>query len=202
MPKASKQSWIEQHREPAEDFSLQSDDSQGSASASIATPELSMEDLHKHIRDTVAAEAQWTETTMNEPFTKFESSLNVKIDNVMKRVEDVAAANVSLASSQAEAEVCISGLEDDITPLNKKVAELAKLNAQLSDKILDIANRSRRDNIRLLNLKESTEGNDPISFFEKFIPTLLKLPVADISIDRVHRGLGVPVDSFCCKTCE
>lgn len=74
------------------------------------------------------------------------------------------------------------------------MAELAKVNAQLSDKILDIESRSRRDNIRLLNLKESTEGNDPISFFEKFIATLLKFPVAEISIDRVHRGLGVPLD--------
>lgn len=196
MPKSSKQSRTGQLREPAEDVSYHSDDSLGSANAcaAIATPELSTEDLLKHISDTVAAEARRTESTMNEAFTRFESSLNAKIDNVIKRIEEVAAENESLATAQAEAESRISGLEDDVTPLKKKVAELAKANAQLSDKIMDIENRTRRDNIRLLNLKESTEGDDPISFFEKFIPTLLKLPVANIAIDRAHRGLGVPID--------
>lgn len=63
------------------------------------------------------------------------------------------------------------------------------------DKIMDIKSRSRRDNIQLLNQKESAEGNNPISFFEKFIPTLLKLPAADISIDSAHCGLGVPTDA-------
>lgn len=196
MPKPSKTGRSEQLREPAGDILGQSNDGVDSANASavMASPELSTEALLKHISETVAAEARRTEMAMNLALARFESSLNVKMDNAMKRIEDVAAASETLAAAQAEAETRISGLEDDVAPLKTKVAELIKTNTQLLDRVLDFESRSRRDNIRLLNLKESTEGDDPISFFEKFIPSLLKLTASNITIDRAHRVPGRPTD--------
>lgn len=72
--------------------------------------------------------------------------------------------------------------------------ELEKINKELMNKVMDLEGRSRRDNIRLLNLKEATEGSDPIVFFEEFIPKLLKLPITSVAIDRAHLGFGVPGD--------
>lgn len=195
MPKPSKQARNEQPGGPAEDFPRQSTSPRhANASATLATPELSTEDLLKYIGDTVAAEARRSESTMNAAFVKLEVLLNGKIDNVIKRIDGIATTTDSLAARQTEAEARISGLEDEVTPLQNRVAELTKANAQLSEKIMDMESRSRRDNFRLLNLKESAEGSDPIQFFENFIPTILQLPVPTISIDRAHCGLWASSD--------
>lgn len=186
----------DQPREPVEDdINREEDDaSLADTGAAIASSGLSTEALLKHISETVAGEAKRTQTVMNEAFARLESTLDTKIDTLIKRIDDVAAVSSAHASRLAEAETRISGLEDSMTPLGRKVAEMAKVNAELMAKITDIESRSRRDNIRILNLRESTEGRDPVAFFEKFLPQLLKLPVADIPIDRAHRGFGVPTD--------
>lgn len=63
----------------------------------------------------------------------------------------------------------------------------------MADGIEDVENRSRRDNIRILNLEEGTEGKEPIQFFETWLPTVLGLSTSAersrIKIDRVHRSL-------------
>lgn len=194
MPKPAKQGRPEQLRELSEVCVNREEASSVLASATIAAPELSSEALLKHISETVAGEARRTQSIVNEAFARFESSLDIKIDNIIKRIDVVAAASDLHASRLTEAETRISGLEDDVSPLKRKVADLAKANSELMAKIMDIESRSRRDNIRILNLKESTEGNDPVAFFEKFLPKLLQLPVTDIQIDRAHRGFGVPSD--------
>lgn len=100
----------------------------------------------------------------------------------------------SLAARQAESEAHISTLEDNVTQLMVKIAVVEKLNTELTQKLTDLEGRSRRDNIRILNLKESIEGNDPLKFFEEFFPKVLELPVMSITIDRAHRGYGAPTD--------
>lgn len=53
-------------------------------------------------------------------------------------------------------------------------------------------NRARRDNIRVVGLKEGAEGVQPVAFFERWLPEILKLDTKRgvIKIDRAHRGLG------------
>lgn len=194
MSKPTKQGRTKQARELSEDCANREEASSDCTGAAITASELSPEALLKHISETVAGEARRTQTIMNEAFAKFESSLDTKIDNIIKRIDDVAAASDLHASRLTEAETRISGLEDEVTPLKRKVAELARANTELMAKITDIESRTRRDNIRILNLRESTEGSDPVAYFEKFLPKLLQLPVADIQIDRAHRGFGVPSD--------
>ncbi len=129
---------------------------------------------------------------LNDSFVKLESGLDVKVDSIIKCIDDVAA--VTLATRQAEAETRIASLEDDIAPIKGKLVALEKLNMALTEKVTDLEGRSRRDNIRILNLKESVEESDPIHFFESFIPKLLALSVPSIAINRAHRGLGMPTD--------
>ena len=41
----------------------------------------------------------------------------------------------------------------------------------------NMVNRSRRDNIRVLNLEEGMEGKRPIQFYEPWLPTVFDLTV-------------------------
>ncbi len=193
MPKPSKQSKPDHSRGFTEDCA---NSREASASSDLAlsressSPELSHGALLKHIAEVVAEEGRRTQKMLNDSFVKLESGLDSKVDSI----NEVAAVTDSLATRQAETETRISALEDDISPLKGKLAALEKLNTALTEKVTDLEGRSRQDNIRILNLKESIEGSDPIHFFETFIPKLLELPVPSIAIDRAHRGLGMPTD--------
>uniref|UniRef100_A0A3P9HGA3 Uncharacterized protein n=1 Tax=Oryzias latipes TaxID=8090 RepID=A0A3P9HGA3_ORYLA len=77
----------------------------------------------------------------------------------------------------------------------EKVTKTEKKIKELEAGMVEMENRSRRDNIRILNLKEGREGNQPLQFFESWLPTLLGLDAnpaikSRIKIDRAHRGLG------------
>lgn len=148
------------------------------------------EALLKSISAAVAEEGQRILMSVNMSLGKLET----KVDNMLKRLDDAAAATEALVARQAEAETRISHLEDDIVPINKRLDALEKANMELKVKVTDLECRQRRKNIRLLNLNESTEGSDPLVFFETFIPRLLQLPVPTVSIDRAHRGFGKPED--------
>ncbi|KAK7895357.1 hypothetical protein WMY93_020682 [Mugilogobius chulae] len=157
-------------------------------------PEISSDTLLKMISTAVAEEGQRTQKSVKESFDKFESILDAKLNNIIRRIDDVVATTDSLKTRQTESEARISGLEDDIAPMKRKMEELEKTNKELISKVVDLEGRSRRDNIKLLNLAEATEGGNPIEFFEGFIPKLLKLPVTSVAIDRAHRGFGAPGD--------
>ncbi|KAJ0008546.1 hypothetical protein NQD34_015961 [Periophthalmus magnuspinnatus] len=48
-------------------------------------------------------------------------------------------------------------------------------------------NQSRRQNIRITGFKEGTEGRDPVTFFEQWIPEVLEMQEKRIKIERAHR---------------
>ncbi|ROL52330.1 hypothetical protein DPX16_18698 [Anabarilius grahami] len=189
MPKPSKQ----QRTECAEDGIAQATnaDSDAKASSSANFSELSTDALLKMIPAAVAEEGQFIQTSVKESFDKFESMVDTKLDNIIKRIDDVVVTTDSLKARQSESETRISELEDGTAPIKMRMEELEKINKELMNKVMDLEGRSRRDNIRLLNLKEATEGSDPIVFLEEFIPKLLKLPVTSVVIDRAHRGFGL-----------
>lgn len=162
-----------------------------SANASPESTSVSMtETLLKSISAAVADEGQHILTSVNETIGKLE----IKMDNLVKRIDDAVATTAALVARQAEVEIRVSHLEDDIAPIIKRLDALEKTNKELKDKVTDLECRQRRKNIRLLNLKELMEGNDPNGFFEGFIPELLHLPVTSVPIDRAHRGFGTPGD--------
>lgn len=62
----------------------------------------------------------------------------------------------------------------------------------MAEQLDNAKNRSRRDNIRILNLKEGAEGDHPIQFLESWLPTTLGLTTAKgrIKLDRAHQTPG------------
>lgn len=64
-------------------------------------------------------------------------------------------------------------------------------NIDLSVKCEDPQNRLSRNNIRIFQIPEGSEGNDTIGFVKQLIKETLKLPSeTDIKIERAHRAFG------------
>ena len=91
-----------------------------------------------------------------------------------------------------EAESRISENEDRTSSLENKVAHLEQKVKSLADRAEASENRSRRDNIRIIGLKEGTEGKNAVIFFETWLHDTLDLKTKRgfIKIDRAHRALG------------
>ncbi|RXN34136.1 LINE-1 type transposase domain-containing 1 [Labeo rohita] len=62
----------------------------------------------------------------------------------------------------------------------------------LTLKIAELEDRSRRNNVCLVGLPQSREGDDPIGFLQKMLPTWIPAlkKKGRIEIDRAHRVYG------------
>lgn len=118
---------------------------------------------------------------LDEKFARFESTL----DSITTRLED----NTKRIT---EAESRVSQNEDNVAELHNKVAALEKTVQSLFERAEDAENRSRRDNIRIVGLKEGAEGRQPVHFFQTWLPKLLDIETKHgaVKIDRAHRSLG------------
>ena len=123
-------------------------------------------------------------------FAKLSSSLDMKLDQIAKSVSSVCE-NVKVVERRVEdAEQRISDTEDTVTQL---LAKLEHTEARLSEainRLEDQENRSRRNNIKIINLPERTEGDNAKDFFETWLPRILNLTVKNdrIKMDRCHRS--------------
>lgn len=90
--------------------------------------DISPETLLSYIARVVNEQGQQTQKPISEAFSKFESTVETKIED--------------LASCQTEAEMRISGLEDEVILLKSKVE---KLHTERKAKIIDLEGRSRYD---------------------------------------------------------
>lgn len=123
---------------------------------------------------------------MEEKLSKFSETL----DKVSTTLEDHSARIIA-------AEQRVSGVEDEVSVMAKRLTEAEKKISLLTSCVDDLESRSRRDNIRITNLKEGAEGTIPIRFFETWLPSLLGLDkgsgaVKRIKMDRAHRSLAPP----------
>ncbi len=122
MPKPTKQSKQDHSQGITEDCANSSEASARSDHTRIH--ESSLPELCLNITEVIAEEGRCTQKMLNDSFVKLESGLDVKVDSIIKRIDDVTA--VTLATRQAEAETRISSLEDDIF----------QISAQLSPKMV------------------------------------------------------------------
>lgn len=91
-----------------------------------------------------------------------------------------------------DAEERITTTEETTTTHGKAIGFLLQREAELFERCEDLQNRHRRQNLRLYQVPEGSEGRDMAAFIKKLLPTVLTdLPLteADIRIDRAHRAL-------------
>lgn len=120
------------------------------------------------------------------------NDFSTKIDVVLKAIQDVKKDVREFSARMDEAEGRISTVEDTVNAEKSKADVLAKQVSLLTNKLDDLENRSRRSNLRIVNVPEKTEGNDAIAFLEKWLPEVLgpaTFPSPPL-IERAHRLPG------------
>lgn len=89
---------------------------------------------------------------------------------VTSKIDDVMSAIKEVKERVKEAEERISGAEDEIVQLSARANSLASQVKKLTEKVDDMENRNRRNNLRLVGLPEKEEGSDACAFLEAWIP--------------------------------
>jgi len=95
-----------------------------------------------------------------------------------------------MCSRITEAEERISSAENKLTELDSHVLRLLKEKDFLVDKVDQLENHSRCNNVRIVTLQEGGEGADPVWFFTDWIPSVLgqqHFP-EPLIIERAHRS--------------
>lgn len=150
--------------------------------------------------DTCSTEANKMEASrgmdMSELVREVTDNISAVLEQKLSKLTDTLDKIANSLESQArritEAEQRVSTVEDQVASLELRLTQVENKQVTMAEQIDDAENRSRRDNIRILNLKEGTEGDHPLEFFESWLPTLLGLSAAKgrIKLDRAHRTAG------------
>lgn len=109
-----------------------------------------------------------------------EKRITEKIDGVLQQVKDIT-------ERVEEAEERISGAEDEVTQLKTRVNTLESQVKLLLEKMDEMENRSRRNNVRIVGLPEKEEGRDACKFLESWIPSILEMKDTALALERAHR---------------
>ncbi|KAK5604897.1 hypothetical protein CRENBAI_007374 [Crenichthys baileyi] len=93
----------------------------------------------------------------------------------------------SMTRRMAAAEQRISDLEDVTTRNTPRMEDMEKTIKRTLERLDSLENQSRRQNIKIMGLKEGIEGRETAAFFEAWIPKVLGLQQTRIKIERAHR---------------
>lgn len=128
---------------------------------------------------------------------KIIDSLSADLKGNISAVRDEVLAEINTVQSACAAhEAQLTSLEEANNEYSDRVvdveAQLAKLNdevSKLSQKVEDLEGRQRRDNIRILGVKETFQlGPRPTQTVAKLLQDCLKLDAVP-TLDRAHRSL-------------
>lgn len=116
------------------------------------------------------------------------SDLKVQVKQTNDAVQNVVADVEHLGKVVNKSQNKVDSLQATVRANNRDVQEHSELIAALNDKITEMEDRSRRNNLRLVGLAESAEGSDPIGFLKANLPLWIpSLKGREIKIERAHR---------------
>lgn len=96
------------------------------------------------------------------------------------------------ANTQGEMGRSLSDMSDRVVTLEKSHQALFDKHEKLSEKYMDLENRSRRQNLRIVGISEDAEGGHPSRFVADLLQQILGAENFDAPpmIDRAHRTLA------------
>lgn len=126
------------------------------------------------------------------------SRMNATLQGVASDVttikETTAELREAISSVQArldEAETRISHIEDASNRLTGDAEKMVKRVDEIWNKVEDLENRSRRNNVKIIGLKEGKEaGYNMNEYVQKILSEGLALTGLEFEIERSHRSLG------------
>ena len=122
--------------------------------------------------------------------------LDSTLANILKPVTEMSEKLDKIVDRLAAVEQRVSDLEDNAAANTPRLEAVESALEKAMGKLENYENQSRRQNVRIIGLKEGTEGKDPPVFFEKWIPEILNMDMQGkrLKIERAHR-VGPPAGS-------
>ncbi len=161
---------------------------------------ISREDIDEAIANGIKLAFKKQQSTLDSVVT---SAVRDAVDSVLipalrKLREDIPATNNSVGELREEFEAIataakqthdrVDSVRADTHEDRNAVTDLRNQLERLTEKMMDMEDKSRRNNIRLVGLPEGMEGSDVTGFLRvnlsRWIPSLRG---RDIEIDRAHR---------------
>lgn len=116
------------------------------------------------------------------------NELKLKVEAASDKISSIGHQMEGQAQSIKLLESRCDNMQASVRSDKTTIRTLQATVGELSTKIADMEDRSRRSNLRLVGLKEGAEGGDAVSFLETNIPKWLpSLAGCHISIERAHR---------------
>ncbi|KAK7896661.1 hypothetical protein WMY93_004490 [Mugilogobius chulae] len=135
----------------------------------------------KEIREDIAV---WRHQTKDDMET-------IRVE-LADQVDKLSTAQKENARTQEDMEKSLSDMSDRVVALEKSQQALISDNKRLTEKCVDLENRSRRQNIRIVGVAEGAEANNANNFVARFLVEVLGGENFDraIVIDKAHRSLA------------
>lgn len=162
-------------------------------------------DIKRHLRSQVPELPQDSESISLQPSSVKEGAQDIAIIYTMlKKISDDMGGIEEICRTTASVESKLSALITRIDDVEKRVEFLeekekdwqANLPAtkcdldQLREKVEDMENRSRRNNLRFIGISEGKESGNMIKFMGELISTFVDASEQWIEIERAHRVFG------------
>uniref|UniRef100_A0A671SCF4 L1 transposable element RRM domain-containing protein n=1 Tax=Sinocyclocheilus anshuiensis TaxID=1608454 RepID=A0A671SCF4_9TELE len=120
-----------------------------------------------------------------------ETEKNREVD-LQTSIENMHSTVSGLLGRVMEAEHRIGDTEDEVRRIDSLMKVTRQENETLKDKVEYLENYSRRNNIRIVGMKEGSEGSDPVKFFSEWLPKILGTQHSSeqLDIEQAHRTLN------------
>lgn len=147
----------------------------------LAALQTEIRSFKAEIGDMIDQRFQQLSSSIRSELTALKNDTN----NAISAVKEVASVQ---ATTLAELERGASFTSDQVTKLQQEVRLLTNSVSQLNEKCTDLESRSRRQNLRILNIKEGEEkGQNIRDFIANVLQSALALDNPPM-IDRAHRS--------------
>ncbi|KAJ1124787.1 hypothetical protein NDU88_003236 [Pleurodeles waltl] len=114
-----------------------------------------------------------------------------RLEATDSKISDLTVASTSIRADIAGFRETVTDLDQRLTTVEDQVVALPNHEAELRSlraKVIDLEDRSRRDNIRLFGIAECKEGSDNETFLKNLLPELTGLDFSPpLEFQRVHR---------------
>ncbi|KAK3509180.1 hypothetical protein QTP70_021929, partial [Hemibagrus guttatus] len=150
--------------------------------SAISSLRFEIRSIKSDIGDIIDSKIEQLAVAIRGELTAFQQEASSAISAVKITVDEHAS---KLAGLEANA----STSSDTVAKLEQEMGRLKQVVEQLSDKCMDLEGRSRRQNIRILHIKEGAEsGMKPRDFIAQLLMETLSLDNLPL-VDRAHRAL-------------
>lgn len=191
----SKKRSTQQHTRAASEAELIAVSPSESASANQAT----MEQILAEVKS-VASRLNGMDESVGARLNGIDGTLSeikISITSVEESLSSLSNRTSQLEKRAEEAEERISAAEDRSEDHSSRLAAMEKTVERLLLKVDDLENRSRRKNLKIINLPEGAEGTTSlVDFLQSALPALVDLPpdFPSLEIERAHRALAPAPD--------